>query len=57
MHIKGLKKLKRLCDRIGLENIGDLITFYNENAEHGESIITVLERYIASFPKYQRFKK
>lgn len=57
MQIKGLKKLKRLCDRIGLENIGDLIIFYNENAEQGESIITALERYIASLPKYQRFKK
>lgn len=45
MQIKGLKRLKELCDKIGLKTLGDLEDFYKKEAEQGEAVTTTLERY------------
>lgn len=44
MQIKGLKRLKTFCDRLGLETLGELEKVYNANKKDGEAVITTLER-------------
>ena len=45
MQIKGLAKLKTLCDKIGLKTLSDLQQFYEHEKVDGEAVITTLERY------------
>lgn len=45
MQIKGLKRLKTLCNRIGLKTLGDLENFYKREAKQGEAVSATLERY------------
>lgn len=57
MQIKGLQKIIKLCDRIGLKTLKDLERFYKEEAEQGEAVTATLQRYVNSLPKYFRIKK
>lgn len=45
MQIKGLTRLKTLCDKIGLKTLGDLQRFYKSEHQNGEAVLTTLERY------------
>lgn len=44
MQIKGLRRLKTLCDELGIITIKQLDEVYKANAEQGEDVITVLEK-------------
>lgn len=44
MQIKGLKRLKTLCDKLGLRTLGQLEDFYNFHKLNGEAVISTLER-------------
>lgn len=44
MQIKGLERLKTLCDALGLVTLGDLEKVYKANKKDGEAVITTLER-------------
>lgn len=45
MQMKGLTRLKTLCDKIGLKTLGDLQQFYKSEHQNGEAVLTTLERY------------
>lgn len=57
MQIKGLQKIIKLCDRIGLKTLKDLERFYKEEVEQGEAVTATLQRYVNNLPKYFRIKK
>ena len=44
MQIKGLKRLKTLCDELGITTLKELDEVYKQNAKQGEDVITTLER-------------
>lgn len=44
MQIKGLKRLKTFCDRLGIKTLGQLEDFYNLHKLNGEAVISTLER-------------
>ena len=45
MMMKGLQRLWKLCDKIGLKTLGDMKYFYEHEKQQGEDFITTLERY------------
>lgn len=56
MQMKGLTKLKTLCDKIGLKTLGDLKDFYKREAKQGEAVLTTLERYAETLGKNFKIK-
>ena len=44
MQIKGLKRLKTLCDSLGLDTLAEIQAFYTAHKQEGEALITTLER-------------
>ena len=44
MQIKGLKRLKTLCDLLGIVYVKELYEFYRANFLQGEALTTTLER-------------
>lgn len=44
MQIKGLKRLKTLCDSLGLDKLTDIEAVYLKHKKDGEALITTLER-------------
>ena len=56
MQMKGLTKLKTLCDKIGLKTLGDLQQFYKAEHQNGEAVLTTLERYAETLGKNFKIK-
>ena len=56
MQIKGLTRLKTLCDKIGLKTLGDLKDFYKRESKQGEAVLTTLERYAKTIGKNFKIK-
>ena len=56
MQIKGLTRLKTLCDKIGLKTLGDLQQFYKSERQNGEAVLTTLERYAETLGKNFKIK-
>lgn len=44
MQIKGLERLKTLCDALGLTTLVELEGVYKWHRKQGEAVITTLER-------------
>lgn len=44
MQMKGLKRLKTLCDILGLDTLAEIQAVYTTNKQDGEALITTLER-------------
>ena len=44
MQIKGLKRLKTLCDSLGLDTLAEIQAFYTAHKQDGEALTTTLER-------------
>lgn len=45
MMMKGLLKMSKLCEKVGLKTCGEMLDFYNKEKQDGEDFITTLERY------------
>lgn len=46
MQMKGLKRLKTLCDKLGIVYLYELQELYKQNAQQGEALTTTLERLV-----------
>lgn len=46
MQMKGLKRLKTLCDKLGIVYLYELQELYKQNAQQGEALTTMLERLV-----------
>lgn len=56
MMMKGLQRLWKLCDKIGLKTLGDIKQFYEQERQQGEDLITTLERYAADLGDFDASK-
>lgn len=56
MMMKGLQKMTRLCQKVGLKTWGEMLDFYKKEKQDGEDFITTLERYAAELGDYDASK-